>query len=118
MSSCNDGEDDELASESPIVGTWKANEGALAMVWESVYLQFKNNGAYTAVYVSSSDDVEKDSGKWRIDGDTLYITVDGETSTGKITKLSDNELILKGNYDGVIAEDSFIKVSDYEIAQY
>ncbi len=112
LSSCGDEkEENEPIVKNPIVGRWCATEGPLAEAWKSVYIQFKNNGDYTVECIDSYDDVESESGKWKIDGNILSITVDGETTHATIIKITDSELILEGNYDYGPVQDVFMKVS-------
>ena len=111
LSSCGDEkEENEPIVKNPIVGRWWATEGPIAEAWKSVYIQFKNNGDYTAEYIDFYDEVESVSGKWRIDGNILSITVDGETTQGIIIKITDSELILEGNYDYGPVQEVYMKV--------
>lgn len=139
--SCGDDEDDEPSTGGNIVGTWKCDlafdfdkEDDLFAVEEYhsyLYSQYKEDGTLINVYVyitkynkeakeqlglKDETEVEIERGTYRINGNKITETIDGETDSGEF-KVSGNKLILTST-GGLIMSVTFSRVSDAEINQY
>lgn len=74
------------SNDELLVGTWHEIETG-----ESI-IKYSENGTYTFNY----DNGNSETGKWRIDGKTLYTTVDGsvEELDEELTVLDDSKLVV------------------------
>jgi major membrane immunogen (membrane-anchored lipoprotein) len=78
------------------------------------YMQFLADGTYVEYYVNDCDPIDDGSstGNWVLDGNTVFVTIDGDAFDGKITKLSatDLQITVMADYDGD-GEDEKVKVN-------
>jgi hypothetical protein len=118
FTSCSDDDDDEKGATSTLVGTWvlTASEGytiyngkkyehkeTYTVEEQEFVLELNADGTY--VYDGES------TGTWKMDGDKLMIiTEEGETETVKITKLTDNTLILEITEEDYYDKSTYTKV--------
>lgn len=106
LPSCND---DKIGDVSLIYGRWEATsfsgyekeEGEEPYEWNygpsemsGDYVIFNTDGTY----VEGSSGATGDSGTWRIQGNRIYVTSDGETIGATIRTLSSTELVIEMRY--------------------
>ena len=106
LPSCND---DKIGDISLIYGRWEATsfsgyekeEGEEPYEWNygpsemaGDYVIFNTDGTY----VEGSSGTTGDSGTWRIEGNRIYVTSDGETIGATIRTLSSTELVIEMRY--------------------
>lgn len=138
--SCGDDDDDDVSGGN-IVGTWKCdlpididNDDDFYGIEEYhsyLYSQYKEDGTLINVYVDitkytkqakeqlglkDETEIEIERGTYRINGNKITETIDGETDTGEF-KVSGNKLILTSTR-GLIMSVTFSRVNDAEINQY
>jgi len=138
--SCGDDDDDDVSGGN-IVGTWKCdlpididNDDDFYGIEEYhsyLYSQYKEDGTLINVYVDitkytkqakeqlglkDETEIEIERGTYRINGNKITETIDGETDNGEF-KVSGNKLILTSTR-GLIMSVTFSRVYDAEINQY
>src|SRR5262245_530132 len=80
-----------------LVGAWKAVDGKEGA--PEVSVEFTKDGKYI-LKAKSGDKELKLEGTYKVKGDTLSVALGKDMGTGKITKLTEKELVITSDDDG------------------